>query len=92
MKTDRGLALPDLINGAYEYIETINFKPHARIYLLDFLATTEYVFSSFIHTFPRMLSCGFIRHRLSTGGSEKIQFTALLGAFKHAVELSAKDP
>ncbi|TFK91451.1 P-loop containing nucleoside triphosphate hydrolase protein [Polyporus arcularius HHB13444] len=70
LKTDRGLALPDLINGAYEYIETINFKPHARIYLLDFLATTE--------------------HRLSTGGSEKIQFTALLGAFKHAVELSAK--
>ena len=42
LKTDRGLALPDLINGAYEYIETISFKPHARIYLLDFLATTEY--------------------------------------------------
>ncbi|KAI0738525.1 P-loop containing nucleoside triphosphate hydrolase protein [Daedaleopsis nitida] len=70
LKTDRGLALPDLINGAYEYIETINFKPHARIYLLDFLATTE--------------------HRLSAGGSEKVQFTALLGAFKHAVELTAK--
>ena len=43
LKTERGLALPDLINGAYEYIETISFKPHARIYLLDFLATTEYV-------------------------------------------------
>ena len=43
LKIDRGLALPDLINGAYEYIDTINFKPHARIYLLDFLATTEYV-------------------------------------------------
>ena len=56
MKTDRGLALPDLINGGYEYIETINFKPHARIYLLDFLATTEYVVSSLIHTLPRMLS------------------------------------
>ncbi|KAH9930319.1 P-loop containing nucleoside triphosphate hydrolase protein [Fomitopsis serialis] len=60
----------DLINGAYEYIETIEFKPHARIYLLDFLATTE--------------------HRLSTGASEKIQLTALLGAFKNAVELSGK--
>ncbi|KAJ8481640.1 hypothetical protein ONZ51_g5864 [Trametes cubensis] len=70
LKTERGLALPDLINGAYEYIETISFKPHARIYLLDFLATTE--------------------HRLSTGGSEKLQLTALLGAFKNAVELSAK--
>ena len=41
MKTERGLALQDLINGAYEYIEDIEFKPHARIYLLDFLATTE---------------------------------------------------
>jgi hypothetical protein len=27
---------------------------------------------------------------LSTGASEKIQMTALLGAFKDAVELSAK--
>lgn len=30
------------------------------------------------------------RHRLSVGGSEKIQLTALLGAFKYAVELSQK--
>ncbi|KAI0831809.1 P-loop containing nucleoside triphosphate hydrolase protein [Trametes gibbosa] len=70
LKTERGLALPDLINGAYEYMQTIQFKPNARIYLLDYLATTE--------------------HRLSTGGSEKLQLTALLGAFKNAVELSAK--
>ncbi|KAF9815103.1 hypothetical protein IEO21_04800 [Rhodonia placenta] len=69
LKVERGLALPDLINGAYEYIETIDFKPHARIYLLEFLATTE--------------------HRLSSGANEKIQLTALLGAFKNAVELSA---
>ncbi|KAH7921289.1 P-loop containing nucleoside triphosphate hydrolase protein [Leucogyrophana mollusca] len=70
MKTERGLALQDLISGAYEYVETIEFKPQARVYLLDFLATTE--------------------HRLSTGASEKIQLSALLGAFKNAVELSAK--
>jgi len=43
IKTERGLALQDLITGAYEYIETIEFKPHVRIYLLDYLATTEYV-------------------------------------------------
>lgn len=30
------------------------------------------------------------RHRLSTGGNEKIQFTALLGAFKNAIELTQK--
>ncbi|KAK0438100.1 P-loop containing nucleoside triphosphate hydrolase protein [Armillaria borealis] len=70
MKTERGLALQDLITGAYEFIEGIDLKPAARIYLLDHLATTE--------------------HRLSTGGSEKIQLTALLSAFKNAVELSAK--
>lgn len=28
-------------------------------------------------------------HRLSTGGSEKLQFTALLGAFKMAVHISS---
>ncbi|KAK1221060.1 Subunit of heteropentameric Replication factor C (RF-C) [Marasmius sp. AFHP31] len=70
MKIERGLALQDLLTGAYEYIETIDLKPHARIYLLDHLATTE--------------------HRLSTGGNEKIQLSALLGAFKNAVELTSR--
>ncbi|EIM86821.1 P-loop containing nucleoside triphosphate hydrolase protein [Stereum hirsutum FP-91666 SS1] len=70
LKTERGLALQDLLIGAYEYIEGIDFPPAARVYLLDHLATTE--------------------HRLSTGGSEKIQLTALLGAFKNAVELTEK--
>lgn len=38
-----------------------------------------------------VLTCRFLnRHRLSVGGSEKIQLTALLGAFKYAVELSQK--
>jgi replication factor C subunit 3/5 len=41
MKIERGLALPDLLTGAFEYIETIEFKPQARIYLLDHLASTE---------------------------------------------------
>ncbi|KZP19391.1 P-loop containing nucleoside triphosphate hydrolase protein [Athelia psychrophila] len=72
MKMEKGLALQDMLTGAYEYVETIDFKPQARVYLLDFLATTE--------------------HRLSTGANEKIQLTALLGAFKNAVEISAKAP
>lgn len=41
MKTEHGLALQDMINGAYDYIDELEFKPHARIYLLDHLATTE---------------------------------------------------
>ncbi|KAF8582774.1 P-loop containing nucleoside triphosphate hydrolase protein [Ramaria rubella] len=70
LKTERGLALQDLITGAYEYVETIEFPPQARVYLLDYLAITE--------------------HRLSTGGSEKMQMTALLAAFKNAVQLAAR--
>jgi len=70
MKTERGLALQDLLTGTYEFMETIEMKPHAKIYLLDQIATIE--------------------HRLSTGASEKIQLTALLGTFKNAVELSTK--
>lgn len=42
LKTERGLALQDLLTGAYEYVETIEFKPEARVCLLDYLATTEY--------------------------------------------------
>lgn len=43
LKIDRGLALQDLLAGAYEYIDTIEFPPVARVYLLDQLATTESV-------------------------------------------------
>ncbi|KAF8906261.1 P-loop containing nucleoside triphosphate hydrolase protein [Gymnopilus junonius] len=70
LKTERGLALQDLLTGAFEYIDTLELKPNARIYLLDHLATTE--------------------HRLASGGSEKMQLSALLGAFKNAVELSSR--
>jgi len=41
MKIERGLALQDLLTGAYEFVETLDMKPHARVYLLDHLATTE---------------------------------------------------
>ena len=43
LKTDRGLALQDLLTGAFEYIDTVEFPPAARVYLLDQLATTESV-------------------------------------------------
>jgi replication factor C subunit 3/5 len=41
LKTERGLALQDLLTGAYEYLDTLELKPRARIYLLDHLATAE---------------------------------------------------
>ncbi|TXT13256.1 hypothetical protein VHUM_00623 [Vanrija humicola] len=70
LKTEKGLALQDLIAGAYDFLETVDLPNNARVYLLDHLGQTE--------------------HRLSLGGSEKMQLTALLGAFKIAVELSQK--
>lgn len=88
VKVERGLALQDLLSGAYEYLETIELKPQARIYLLDHLATTEYVLHS--TWFVTHLYSMYIRHRLSTGGSEKIQLTALLAAFKNSIEISAQ--
>jgi replication factor C subunit 3/5 len=44
LKTERGLALQDLVTGAYDYLDTLELKPHARAYLLDALATTECVY------------------------------------------------
>lgn len=41
MKIERGLALQDMITGAYEYVDTIELGPQARVYLLDQLAQTE---------------------------------------------------
>lgn len=41
LKTEKGLALQDLIAGAYEYIETVDLPSQSRIYLLDHLASTE---------------------------------------------------
>lgn len=88
MKTERGLALPDLLNGAFEFIDGLQLKPAARVYLLDILATIEYVVSSF--TLLPVDRDSSVRHRLAAGASEKIQLTAMLGAFKNAVEISAR--
>lgn len=87
LKTERGLALPDLLNGAFEFIDGLQLKPAARVYLLDILATIECVVYLFHHNTNELVS---IRHRLAAGASEKIQLTAMLGAFKNAVEISAR--
>lgn len=90
LKMDRGLALQDLITGTYEVLETVELPKQARVYLLDQLGLCEYVFRSPSAFRPSTEDRWLHRHRLSVGGSEKIQLTALLGAFKYAVELSQK--
>ena len=46
LKTERGLVIPDLLNGAFEFIDGLQLKPAARVYLSDILATIEYIPSS----------------------------------------------
>lgn len=43
LKMERGLALQDLIGGTYEVLETVELPKQSRVYLLDALATCEYV-------------------------------------------------
>lgn len=74
LKTERGLALQDLLTGAYEYIETIEFQPHARIYLLDHLATTEYVLALiFIVLFREYLYLYLLTVRVQTSTIDRSQ-------------------
>ncbi|GAA5996973.1 replication factor C subunit 3 [Rhodotorula paludigena] len=68
LKAEKGLALQDIIQGIYDFAQTIEFSAPTRVYFLDQIAQVE--------------------HRLSTGGSEKLQLTALLGATKNAIELT----
>lgn len=75
LKTERGLALQDLLTGAYEYIETIEFQPHARIYLLDHLATTEYVLALiFIVLFREYLYLYLLTVRVQTSTIDRSQW------------------
>lgn len=54
--------------------------------IYDFLMTLKLPNNSRIYLLDQL---GQIEHRLSTGGSERIQLTALLGAVKMSVQLAA---
>jgi len=41
LKTEKGLALQDLIAGAYDFLQTVELPNQSRIYLLDHLGSTE---------------------------------------------------
>lgn len=41
LKIEKGLALQDLIAGAYEFLDTVELPKQSRIYLLDHLGSTE---------------------------------------------------
>ncbi|CAG8585166.1 4628_t:CDS:2 [Paraglomus occultum] len=68
LKTEKGLALQDVIFEVYKDVVKYKLSKKARVYLLEKLAEIEY--------------------RLTTGASEKIQVTAMLGAFKTMLDLT----
>jgi hypothetical protein len=41
LKIERGLALQDLIAGAYDFLLTVDLPAQSRIYLLDHLGSCE---------------------------------------------------
>ena len=53
----------------------------------DLLSTTVLAAPARVYLLDHLGSC---EHRLSLGGSEKLQLTALLGAFKVAVEIQQR--
>ncbi|KAG0151805.1 hypothetical protein CROQUDRAFT_650861 [Cronartium quercuum f. sp. fusiforme G11] len=56
--------------------------------IYDYLRTVDMGNAAQIYLLDQLAA---IEHRLSTGGMEKLQLSALLGSFKNAVEISAKN-
>ena len=70
MKTEKGLALQDILGGVFDELEQMELKNHARVFMYDRLASVE--------------------HRLSMGGTEKIQLSAMVATVKQGVDLQSK--
>lgn len=70
MKSEKGLALQDILSGLFDELENMDFKNNVRVHLYEQLAAIEY--------------------RLSMGGTEKIQLSAMVATVKQAVDLQAK--
>ena len=56
LKTEKGLALQDVILGIYDFVATVEFKPQARVYLLDQLAQVEYACSTCFSAYEHQVS------------------------------------
>ena len=76
----------DIISELADTITLMELPAHARVFLLDEMATIEYALLTFY-----IANCLIVidRYRLSSGGSDKIQLGALVGAFKIGVEMAA---
>ena len=55
--------------------------------IYDFISTVAFPATTRIYILDQIAQ---VEHRLSTGGNEKLQLTALLATFKNGVELASK--
>lgn len=53
LKAEKGLALQDIIQGIYDFAQTVEFSSATRVYFLDQIAQVEYVSPRFV--LPRPL-------------------------------------
>ncbi|KAJ3108799.1 hypothetical protein HK100_003387 [Physocladia obscura] len=77
LKTEKGLALADIIGELHSVLSTMELPPKVRSFLLIKLADVEFVFQLY---------------NLTVGCSEKIQMGSLVGGFKLAVDMVSSDP
>ncbi|KAI8851504.1 P-loop containing nucleoside triphosphate hydrolase protein [Chytridium lagenaria] len=70
LKTEKGLALSEIIVELHNTISAMEIPPNARAYLLSKLAEFEF--------------------NLSVGCNEKVQLSALVGAFRLSVDLATR--
>ncbi|GAA5975876.1 hypothetical protein JCM5350_000764 [Sporobolomyces pararoseus] len=80
----------DSFETAYTRISTLKAEKGLALQdiiqgIYDFAATVEFSKVTRVYFLDQLAQ---VEHRLSTGGSEKLQLTALLGATKNAIELS----
>ncbi|KAL8284202.1 hypothetical protein RQP46_004951 [Phenoliferia psychrophenolica] len=77
---------------SYRYISSMKMEKGLALQdilagVYDYIATVEFSPQTRVYLLDQL---GQVEHRLSTGGSEKLQLTALLGATKTAIELDPK--
>ncbi|KAM0755379.1 replication factor C subunit 3/5 [Meredithblackwellia eburnea MCA 4105] len=82
----------DSFETSYRYISKLKLEKGLALQdvlasVYDYLATIEFAPQTRVFLLDQL---GLVEHRLSTGGSEKLQLTSLLGATKTAIELDPK--
>ncbi|GAA5991085.1 hypothetical protein JCM11641_004426 [Rhodosporidiobolus odoratus] len=80
----------DSFEGGYQFISFLKAEKGLALQdiiqgIYDFAATVEFSPATRVCFLDQLAQ---VEHRLSTGGSEKLQLTALLGATKNAIELT----